>query len=114
MESFFVPYIPSVSVGILTRLYINDRILAVIKTEKRNVNIAEQAQNTRRNQKMLNQFSRTELLIGIEGMEKLKKSDMIDTLLSNNVKLLTAPPLSEWGGQSLNKTQLKEIQIEEI
>lgn len=74
MESFFVPYIPSVSVGILTRLYINDRILAVIKTEKRNVNIAEQAQNTRRNQKMLNQFSRTELLIGKEGMEKLKNS----------------------------------------
>lgn len=71
MESF-VPYIPSVSVGILTRLYINDRILAVIKTEKRNVDIAEQAQNTRRNQKMLNQFSRTELLIGKEGMEKLK------------------------------------------
>ena len=71
---FFVPYIPSVSVGILTRLYINDRILAVIKTEKRNVNIAEQAQNTRRNQKMLNQFSRTELLIGKEGMEKLKNS----------------------------------------
>ena len=74
MESFFVPYIPSVLVGILTRLYINDRILAVIKTEKRNVNIAEQAQNTRRNQKMLNQFSRTELLIGKEGMEKLKNS----------------------------------------
>lgn len=47
-------------------------------------------------------------------MEKLKKSDMIDTLLSNNVKLLTAPPLSEWGGQSLNKTQLKEIQIEDL
>ena len=47
-------------------------------------------------------------------LEKLKKSDMIDTLLSNNVKLLTAPPLSEWGGQALNKTQLKEIQIEDL
>ena len=54
------------------------------------------------------------IIVSPAKMEKLKKSDMIDTLLSNNVKLLTAPPLSEWGGQSLNKTQLKEIQIEDL
>lgn len=47
-------------------------------------------------------------------MEKLKKSDMIDTLLANNVKLLTAPPLSEWRGQPLDRAQLKEIQIEDL
>ncbi|MFK2336391.1 polysaccharide biosynthesis protein [Bacteroides fragilis] len=54
------------------------------------------------------------IIVSPAKMEKLKKSDMIDTLLSNNVKLLTAPPLSEWGGQALNKTQLKEIQIEDL
>lgn len=54
------------------------------------------------------------IIVSPAKMEKLKKSDMIDTLLSNNVKLFTAPPLSEWGGQALNKTQLKEIQIEDL
>ena len=29
-------------------------------------------------------------------------------------KLMTAPPLSEWNGQPLNRTQLKEIQIEDL
>ena len=54
------------------------------------------------------------IIVSPAKMEKLKKSDMIDTLLSNNVKLLTAPPVSEWGGQAQNKTQLKEIQIEDL
>lgn len=54
------------------------------------------------------------MIVSPAKMEKLKKSDMIDTLLANNVKLLTAPPLSEWGGQALNRTQLKEIQIEDL
>lgn len=46
-------------------------------------------------------------------MEELKKSDLANRLLEHNVRLLTAPPLSEWNGQ-LNSTQLKEIQIEEL
>lgn len=54
------------------------------------------------------------MIVSPAKMEKLKKSDMIDLLLANNVKLLTAPPLSEWGGQPLNRTQLKEIQIEDL
>ena len=47
-------------------------------------------------------------------MEELKKSDMADRLLAHNIKLMTAPPLSEWSGQTLNRTQLKEIQIEDL
>ena len=47
-------------------------------------------------------------------MEELKTSDIADRLLANNIKLMTAPPLSEWNGQSLNRTQLKEIQIEDL
>ena len=27
---------------------------------------------------------------------------------------MTAPPLSEWNGQALSRTQLKEIQIEDL
>ena len=37
-----------------------------------------------------------------------------DRLLVHNIKLMTAPPLSEWNGQALSRTQLKEIQIEDL
>ena len=47
-------------------------------------------------------------------MEELKKTDMADQLLAQNIKLMTAPPLSEWNGKMLNRTQLKEIQIEDL
>lgn len=47
-------------------------------------------------------------------MEELKRSDMADRLLAHNIKLMTTPPLSEWSGQTLNRTQLKEIQIEDL
>ena len=54
------------------------------------------------------------IIISPAKMEKLKKSDMADRLLAHNIKLMTAPPLSEWSGQTLNRTQLKEIQIEDL
>lgn len=47
-------------------------------------------------------------------MDDLKNSDMADRLLSRNIKLITAPPLSEWTGRTLNSSQLKEIQIEDL
>lgn len=54
------------------------------------------------------------IIISPAKMEKLKRSDMTDRLLAHNIKLMTAPPLSEWSGQTLNRTQLKEIQIEDL
>ena len=54
------------------------------------------------------------IIISPAKMEELKRSDMADRLLAHNIKLMTAPPLSEWSGQSLNRTQLKEIQIEDL
>lgn len=54
------------------------------------------------------------IIISPAKMEALKKSDMADRLLAHNIKLMTAPPLSEWSGQMLNRTQLKEIQIEDL
>ena len=54
------------------------------------------------------------IIISPAKMEELKKSDMDDRLLAHNIKLMTAPPLSEWSGQTLNRTQLKEIQIEDL
>ena len=54
------------------------------------------------------------IIISPAKMEELKKSDMADRLLAHNIKLMTAPPLSEWSGQTLNRIQLKEIQIEDL
>ena len=54
------------------------------------------------------------IIISPAKMEELKKSDMADRLLAHNIELMTAPPLSEWSGQTLNRTQLKEIQIEDL
>ena len=54
------------------------------------------------------------IIISPAKMEELKKSDMADRLLAHNIKLMTAPPLSEWSGQTLNRTQLKEIQTEDL
>lgn len=54
------------------------------------------------------------IIVFLVKMEKLKKLDMIDILFFNNVKLFIVFFLSEWGGQVLNKIQLKEIQIEDF
>lgn len=54
------------------------------------------------------------IIISPAKMEELKRSDMADRFLAHNIKLMTAPPLSEWSGQTLNRTQLKEIQIEDL
>lgn len=54
------------------------------------------------------------VIISPAKMEELKTSDIADRLLANNIKLMTAPPLSEWNSYTLNHTQLKEIQIEDL
>ncbi|WP_373828271.1 polysaccharide biosynthesis protein, partial [Bacteroides heparinolyticus] len=54
------------------------------------------------------------VIISPAKMEALQKSDMADNILAHNIKLMTAPPLSDWSGQVLNRTQLKEIQIEDL
>lgn len=61
----------------------------------------------------LDEHSVQTMIVSPVKMEELKKSDLANRLLEHNVRLLTAPPLSEWNGQ-LNSTQLKEIQIEEL
>lgn len=54
------------------------------------------------------------IIISPAKMEALKHSDMADRLLAHNIKLMTAPPLNEWNNQFLDRTQLKEIQIEDL
>ena len=54
------------------------------------------------------------LIVSPAKMNALKQTDMADKLLAHNIRLLTAPPLSEWGSNILKPMQLKEIQIEDL
>ncbi|MDR0658576.1 MAG: polysaccharide biosynthesis protein [Mediterranea sp.] len=54
------------------------------------------------------------LIISPLKMNVLKRSDVIDKLLAHNIRLLTAPPLSNWDSGLLKPVQLKEIQIEDL
>ena len=47
-------------------------------------------------------------------MDELKNTDMVDRLLALNIRLMTAPPLSEWNSPVLKRDQLKDIQIEDL
>lgn len=53
------------------------------------------------------------IIVSPAKMNELKKSDMADRLLAHNIKLLAAPPISEWNG-TLQPAQIKEIQIEDL
>jgi len=52
------------------------------------------------------------LIVSPLKMNALKQSDITDKLLAHNIRLLTAPPLSDW--DSMKPMQLKEIQIEDL
>ena len=54
------------------------------------------------------------IIISPVKMDELKNSDLVDKLLADNIKLLAAPPISEWGSHSFNPSQLKEVQIEDL
>lgn len=57
----------------------------------------------------------TTLIISPTNMEKLKNSEMLEKLLSHqSVKLLTAPPLRDWQSATLSRSQIKEVQIEDL
>lgn len=45
---------------------------------------------------------------------ELKKEENLDRFLKHNIKLLTAPPLSEWNQRGLVSGDIKEIQIEDL
>ena len=45
---------------------------------------------------------------------ELKKDENLDRFLKHNIKLLTAPPLSEWNQRGLESGDIKEIQIEDL
>lgn len=54
------------------------------------------------------------IIVSPAKLNKLKDNHLTDTFLDNRIKLLTAPPLSEWNTNTLSSSQLKEIQIEDL
>jgi len=63
---------------------------------------------------VLNERDIHTVIVSPSKMNVLKQSDMTDRLLEQNIRLMTAPPLSEWSGQTLDRNQLKDIQIEDL
>ncbi len=63
---------------------------------------------------VLNERGIHTVIVSPSKMSVLKQSDMADRLLEQNIRLMTAPPLSEWSGQTLDRNQLKDIQIEDL
>lgn len=65
--------------------------------------------------RILAQKSVSTIIISPAKINKLQDSNLIDFFLDNNIRLLTAPPISEWGRKNtLSPTEIKEIQIEDL
>lgn len=62
----------------------------------------------------LNERDVTTVIVSPSKMARFTNSDMADRLLAENIRLMTAPPLSQWDGQALTTNQLKDIQIEDL
>lgn len=54
------------------------------------------------------------IVISPAKMEQLKTTNFADRMMQANVRMLAAPPLSEWNGQTLSREHIKEIQIEDL
>lgn len=63
----------------------------------------------------LQRYNVQAIIVSPAKMDDLKKNDVADRILAHGIKLLTAPPLGEWGSQpEQGHTRLKEIQIEDL
>lgn len=54
------------------------------------------------------------IIVSPAKMDQLSKGNMADMLLDYNIRLLTAPPLSEWNGKELKNIEIKKIEIEDL
>lgn len=62
----------------------------------------------------LNERGVNTVIVSPSKMTRLGSTDWADKLLNENIKLMTAPLLSQWDGQPFSQNQLKEIQIEDL
>ncbi len=62
----------------------------------------------------LNERNVNAVIVSPSKMARLGNPDWADKLLNENIKLMTAPLLSQWNGQPINQDSLKEIQIEDL
>lgn len=54
------------------------------------------------------------IIVSPAKQKELKKEENLDRFLRHNIKLLSAPPLSEWNQRGLESGDIKEIQIEDL
>ncbi len=56
----------------------------------------------------------TTVIVSPSKMTRLASTDWADNMLNEDIKLMTAPLLSQWNGQPVVQEQFKEIQIEDL
>lgn len=54
------------------------------------------------------------IIVSPSKQHELRKEENLDRFLKHNIKLLAAPPLSEWNQRGLESGDIKEIQIEDL
>lgn len=54
------------------------------------------------------------IIVSPAKQHELKNEENLDRFLKHNIKLLAAPPLSEWNQRGLESGDIKEIQIEDL
>lgn len=54
------------------------------------------------------------IIVSPQKMKEIQHSGLLDYFLENDIQLLTTPPINEWNGGLKSKTQIKEIQIEDL
>lgn len=54
------------------------------------------------------------VIVSPQKMEEIKNSNLLVNFVDHNISLLTTVPLNEWNGTLVNKTQIKDVQIEDL
>lgn len=62
----------------------------------------------------LEQNDVTKIIISPQKLEELKNSNTLDPFIERQIALMTTLPFNEWRGSQISKTDLKDIQIEDL
>ncbi len=54
------------------------------------------------------------IIVSPAKIDQLKKTQLTDILLANDIKLLTVPPIGEWSANTLSVNEIKEVEIEDL
>lgn len=54
------------------------------------------------------------IIVSPQKMQEIKNSNLLVNFVDHNVSLLTTVPVEEWGGAIMSRSQIKDVQIEDL